>query len=215
MRVRPAVVFTFLVSTLAFAGCELAFWPTPTPTPTLEQLIAILQDPLSPDFWFAAEELAKMGPAAAPAAKALAKALRYPRRDSYMAAEALVAIGPAAVSVIPDLVQAIGDDLPRTRTNAAVVLAIIGPLAKCAAPDLARLLWDEDPEVRGAAAAALDAVTGIDLVPKVWEIDPSIASGVLDDPEGSVTEKARNWWVEKGQYLDWSDEPNLCTMSSP
>jgi HEAT repeat protein len=212
---KLAIVCALLVGILTLTGCELNPRPTPTAT-SLEQLIAILQDPESADFWFATTELAEMGPAAAPAAKILAKALRYPRRDSYMAGIALVSMGPAAGPAIPELVQALEDNRSGVRLFAAFILGTIGQSAKCAVPELALRLWDTDPWVRTAAAGALDAITGIDLVAEVYELVPSVPGSVAgDEPEGYITGKARAWWIGEGQYMDWAGESDLCKSGGP
>ncbi|MFQ6102578.1 MAG: HEAT repeat domain-containing protein [Anaerolineae bacterium] len=217
-------IISCAASLLILSGCGMFPRSTPTPPP-MEQLIAILEasdpeapnyDPESDEFWFATSELVKLGPEAAPAAPALARALRYPRRDSYMAGKALVAIGPAAEVAIPELVEALKNDRPIVRRYAAFVLGIIGESSKCAVPEIAELLWDSDGWVRSAAAGALDAITGIDLVDETLELDPSHPGGIFaDEPEGTITGEARTWWIEKGQYLDWSDESALCDPNDP
>lgn len=217
-----AVALICTPSLLFLSGCGVPAQPTPTP-PSLERLIAILEasDPALPgwehtDFAFATSELARMGPAAAPAAPALARALQYPRRDSYEAGKALVAIGPAGAPAVPELVKALRNDRPEVRSIAAYVLGIIGEQARCAVPEIAPLLWDSDMFARGAAAEALDAITGRDLVEWIYKIDPSRPMSISGDkPDGSITGKARTWWTEEGQYLDWLDESGLCNPGSP
>jgi hypothetical protein len=214
-------------SILILSGCSVFPRSTPTP-PSIEQLIAILEasDPQLPNydpsseefaaFGLATTELAKLGPSAAPAAPALARALRYPRRDSYMAGKALVAMGPAAEPAIPELVQALEDARSDVRLFAAFVLGTIGESAKCAVPELTQRLWDTHAWVRTAAAGALDAITGIDLVIEAYELKPSHPGSVAgDEPEGSITGKARSWWMDEGQYLDWSAESAPCNPSGP
>jgi hypothetical protein len=213
MKQSLTIALVCAAGILILTSCRLLQQPTATP---LEQLVAIVEDPDSPDFWFATSELAKMGPAAAPAAPSLARALRYPRRDSYMAGKALVAIGPAAEPAIPELIEALKNDRPIVRSDAAFVLGVIGESSKCAVPEIAQLLWDPDLFVRGAAAVALDAISGVDLVAEVYELKPSHPGRVVgDEPEGTITEKARAWWIEEGQYLIWSGESGLCNPSSP
>ncbi len=192
----------------------------PTP-PSVEQLIEIVMasDPGSPvydpgskeseSFAFAASELAKRGPAAAPAAPVLAQALRYPRRDSYLAAQALAAIGPAAESAIPELLIALGDNRSEVRVCAVFVLGVIGKPSKEAVPLIAPLLWDSDLFVRSAAAGAMERITGLDLVEDPYDLDPARACSVFgDEPNGSITAKVRAWWVEEGQYSDWTEKAN-------
>jgi len=209
------MVAVLLAGILLLACCESYWRPTPTP-PSLERLIDILQDPDSPDFGFATEELEKVGPAAAPAAKTLAKALQYPRRDSYMAGFALIAMGPAAETAIPELIQALGSERPDVRRYAAFVLGSIAESARCAVPELAQRLWDSDPWVRTTAAAALDAITGVDLVDWAYKLNPESQGSVGgDEPEGFITARARAWWLMEGQYSDWSRKPNPCQADDP
>jgi len=200
-------------------GCG-GWRPTPTPV-SLEHLIAMVEaaNPDLPgwdrvDLWRAVDELERLGPAAAPAAPALARALQYRRRDSYVATKALVAMGPAAAPAIPELVKALGNERTIVRSDAAFVLGTIGEPARCAVPAVASLLWDSDPWVRSAAAGALEAITGVDLVAEFHELNPETPGSVGgDEPEGKVTGKARSWWITEGQYLDWSGKPNLCNAN--
>jgi len=226
--IKPILITTISCTAgiLILSGCGVFSRSTPT-SPPMEHLIAILEasDPASPNydpgseefaaFGFATTELAKLGPAAAPAAPALARALGYPRRDCYMAGKALVAIGPAAEPAIPELVRALKSDLPICRQYAAFALGIIGESSKCAVPEIAQLLWDSDPFVRGTVAPALEAITGVDLVVYIYELDPADPAMRGDEPEGTIAGKARTWWTEKGQHLDWSDESNLCDLGTP
>ncbi len=207
---------------LCLTGCEAS---TPTPLP-LEELIAILEasdpalvdyDDLEPsegfaDFIFAVNELRELGPAAAAAAPALARALQFPRRDADVACPALVAIGPSAEIAIPELTDALKSDYANARRDAAYVLGIIGERSKCAVPDIAPLLWDSDPFVRSAAAGALDKITGIDLVAKIYDLDPaSDPCSVFGDSDGGeISGEACSWWTEEGQYLDWTEGAALC-----
>lgn len=176
-----------------------------------KQLMTILKDPNSPDFVFVTDELTRRGPKAAEAAPLLAEALQYRRRDSYGAGIALAVMGPAAKSAIPGLLQALGSDRPDVRYHAALVLGTIGESSRCAVPELAQRLWDPDMFVRGATASSLEAITGKDLVAERYELDPSIPENVAgDEPEGIITEKARIWWKEEGQYLNWLEGVDHC-----
>ena len=197
---------------LFLTDCNALRGPLATPE-SLEQLVEILKEPDSSRFSFATSQLAKMGSAAAPAAPILAQALRYPRRDSYMAGVALVAIGPAAGSAIPYLIEALEDNRPDIRRFAAFVLGTIGESSSCAVPKLAARLWDSEAWVRSAAAGALEAITGIDLVVETHELKPSHPGSVFaDEPGGSITGKARTWWIEQGQHMDWSDATGHCNL---
>lgn len=208
----------YAASLLALSACSMLSDATPTPLP-IEQLVAIIEasNPDAPggadesaDFGFATAELARWGPAAAPAAPVLAQALQYRRRDSYMAAFALVAIGPAAAPAVPELIVALGNEFSSVRECSAFVLGIIGNPSKQAVPALAKLLWDPDPFTRTAAAAAIDRITGIGLLTSEGQdLDPANPCSVMaDEPDGNITGKARTWWLEEGQYLDWTEQAN-------
>jgi|GEM_PF-2430534 len=221
---RLTAISALLVSLLILSGCKMFSHNASEPLARLsiEQLIEIVKasDPNSPGyepgfeevttFGAATSELARRGPVAAPAAVVLGRALRYPRRDSYMAAKALAAIGPAAEPAIPELVIALQDSRALVRTCTASVLGVIGEPSRTAVPLLSQLLWDSDPFVRTAVAGAIERITRIDLVTEPqYELDPNTPCSVAgDEPEGSITGRARTWWMEEGQYLDWTEQAN-------
>lgn len=228
MKLNLSPIAICMVGLLAFAACTSWVHVTQTPRPTatprlIDELIAILEGPDSQgdDLAYAASELARWGPAAAPAVPALRRALRYPyssdARDA--AAEALGAIGPAAAEAIPDLVEALEDDYWVIRAQAAYALGSIGKPARCAVPTLAERLWDSNSHVRMRTAGAIDVITGVDLVDEVHEPQPGwpvrLQRGWTDSEEQRIMTNARTWWIEEGQYLDWSGESNLCNPSSP
>ena len=192
MRIR--LVYAVMVTALCLSGVACQEQAVVS-TPTLEEiqvLISILETPDSADFAYAADRLAQMGPSAAPSASALARALRYPRRDSYMAGRALVSIGREAETAVPLIAEALIDERSDVRLYAALALGSVGESAGCTVPQLAALLWDTDAWVRTASAAALEQVTGIDLVLDHYEINPLFPAAVAaDTPEGSVTGTAR------------------------
>jgi HEAT repeat protein len=129
---------------------------------SVEQLVIILETPDSENFARATQELGEMGEKAAPASLVLAKAMQYPRRDSYAAAQALIKIGPAAKGAIPELIRALENERVEVRSDAAIVLGVIGEEARCAVPYLALLLWDDLPEISSSAARAIDNITELD-----------------------------------------------------
>ena len=194
---------------------------SPEPTaPSLEQLIAIVEEPNSTisTLWFALRELEEKGPAAAPAAPALARALRHPRRDYYGAGWVLIKMGPAAESAVPELVVGLDHSSPGVRRHAAFVLGTIGESARCAVPKIARLLRDPDSGVRTASAGALELIAGVDLVEEWAELDPSPSNPgpiFADEPVGHISGRARSWWLEQGQFIDWSTGRNLCEAVTP
>jgi HEAT repeat protein len=205
-----------LAAVLSLIACTS---PEPT-TPSLEQLIAIVEEPNSTvsTLWFALRELEGMGPEAAPAAPALARALRHPRRDYYGAGWVLIKMGPAAESAVPELVVGLEHSSAGVRRHAAFVLGTIGESARCAVPKIARLLRDPDSGVRTAAAGALELIAGVDLVEKWAELDPSPSNPgpvSADEPVGHISGRARPWWLKEGQFIDWSTGRNLCSPENP
>ncbi len=108
----------------------------------------------------AANTLAEMGPAAAPAASALLSALAQeqthrPSRTPSIVALALGRIGPEAV---PGLVQLAAHHDADIRINAAFALRSQGTNATPAVPALIEMLQAPDPEERLSAANALAAI---------------------------------------------------------
>jgi hypothetical protein len=217
-----------MVGILILTGCTFHVRAPQTPHPTatprpIEELIAILENPDSQgdDLAYAAAEVARWGPAAASAVPALRRALRYPYSSDAReaAAEAMGAIGPAAAEAVPDLMEALKDDYWVIRAQAAYALGSIGDAARCAVPALAPLLWDSSSHVQMNAAGAIDVIAGINLVDEVHEPRPGwpvgLHRGWSDTEREQIMTNARSWWGEEGQYLDWSDESNLCNPGSP
>jgi hypothetical protein len=210
-----ALILSCVLAALVLGGC-VQRQPTPRFS-SVEQMIEALQNTGGAEFWYAAEELAKMEEAAAPAAPALARALRAPRHDSYMAGIALVAIGPAAEPAIPEIMRDLVSDREIVRAYAALALGAIGAPARCAVPELATHLWDLDPEIRSATAVALQQITGVSLVRDTVLPGSGLGGyGVsLDTPEGEITGRARTWWTEEGKILDWSSGSDACRAAAP
>lgn len=200
------LIFSIGVATLVACGKSGAEKGDLSGTST-EELIRALEDTqgssnLFPDL---VAELASRGSAASEAGPALARALAYDRRDSTIASRALIAMGPAAVSAIPELLRNLDSQREEVRRYSIFVLGIIGRPSGCAVPRLASLLWDPEPGVRSAAAAAIQAITAEPLVEPTQELDPSLPGSVyMDQPEGSISGRARSWWLHTGGHIDWS-----------
>ena len=107
----------------------------------------------------AADQLAKLGPAAAPALPDLIAALGDTRDVRGAAAYAISQIGPAAAPATSELARLLMDEWSGNRVYAAMALGSIGPSATSAVPNLVEiLLADEDPVVRFHAAEALGSI---------------------------------------------------------
>ena len=204
-------VLIFVVCTLMLLSCG----PLSAPEINIselstKELIQILEDQNNSNsnlFPSVVEELERRGQTASTAAPALAQAIAYDRHDSTMATRALIAIGPAAKIAIPDLLKNLNNQRADVRLYSVFELGIIGESSLCAVPNIAPLLWDSDSEVRSAAASALDAIVGKDLVESTQELDPSLPGSVfLDKPEGNISGKAREGWLNMGRSSQWPVE---------
>jgi HEAT repeat protein len=115
----------------------------------------------------AAQYLAIMGPAAAPAVDELARLLRTNRNSGdwgprLTALEALQRIGKDAAPAVPTLITVLGDPNPDLRKRAIHCLIVIGsPAALPAAPALRKLLSDPSIDVRESAKRALPVLGGV------------------------------------------------------
>ena len=202
-----------LASALLSVGCgDIVTGPTPDLSRVpLEQLIDTVNGCVASTLHsHAIEELGRRGAAAAPAAPALGRALRCPHRDSYIAGHALMRIGPAGEAAIPELLVCLESERADVRDFAMKALGFIGEPAECTVPSVAQLLWDDAAVVRTAAAACLEMITGVDLVDQFVLPRLNHFGTLLDEPEGSFSGKARSWWLEKGQNLEWDRESGLC-----
>jgi len=174
--------------------------PTPTPTPTparpadpvrpavdaeVQGLAAALADPDATARRRAAQDLAAMGPEAAPALGALSTALGDRSADVRLrAAEAIGRIGPAARAAVPGLTQALRDADPMVRAEAAKSLGLMAEAAAPAAGPLGEALASPEVAVRREAARAL-AHVGRDAEPALRAL-----LGALRDKDKTVRAQA-------------------------
>jgi HEAT repeat protein len=201
------------ISFLQGCGFISTLAPAPISEKTNAELIQLLNDSANLNnensgypSYLIVDELKRRGPSASEAAPALAKAMTFNQRGSYQASGALIAMGSSAKSAIPYLLQNLDNGREEVRRHSVFVLGIIGEPASCAVPKIASLLWDKEPYVRSASAAALTGITNKDLVKyDDLKLDPTVPGGVNpDDPEGSISGIAREWWLNAGQNIIWS-----------
>ncbi len=219
-------VSTFTVTTIPPAPTI-----TSTTTPTMDDLRHIIyaSNPESPlydsksaiyaEFPEAIKRVSKDSKAI-DAAGDLAVAITYPRQDSYLAAQALISLGPEITSTtIVTLFSILNSSnlhnlKPEAIIYSTILLSSTGNKASCAIGNIGPLLWNSDARVRSVAAFALERITGKDLVASQYEIQitPSfIASSILaDEPEGSITRTARQWWNEQGSKVKWHSSYGFC-----
>jgi len=95
-----------------------------------------------------------------------------------------------------------------------VLLSSTGYRASCAVGNIGPLLWNSDSRVRSTAAFALERITNQDLIASQYEIEitPSFMANLIfpDEPEGSITGAARQWWNEQGSKVKWHSSYGLC-----
>ncbi len=204
---------------------------TPTPTLTIDDIRAIIyaSNPESPqydpqstiyaEFPEAIKQLSTMDNTN-DAAGDLALAITYPRQDSYLAAQALISLGPDITSIT---IVTLFDNLDSSNLHnlkpdaiiySVILLSSTGNRASCAVGNIGPLLWNADSRVRSAAAFALERITGQAFVANQYEfeITPSFMANSIsaDEPEGSITGIARQWWTEQGSKVKRHSSYGLC-----
>ena len=203
----------------------------PTPTLTIDDIRAIIyaSNPESPrydpkstiyaEFPEAVKQLSTMKNAI-DAAGDLAIAITYPRQDSYLAAQTLISLGSDITSTT--IVTLFGNldsryypnQKPEALIYSIILLSSTGNRASCAVGNIGTLLWHSDSKVRSAAAFALERITEQDFVASQYEIEitPSFMANSIspDEPEGSITEKARQWWNNQGSKVKWHSSYGFC-----
>lgn len=195
-------------------GCTSTPAPPPISGRTNQELIQELKryeysSTETPEYSFqeVLDELSKRGPSASEAAPILARMIAFDGSASVTASKPLVAMGAAAKPAIPYLLQNLGNPREDVKRYSIFVLGIIGPTASCAVPQIAIFLWDDDAYVRSASAGALTEITQIELIDNEFcKLDPEgIGSVCADEPDGHITNIARDWWINTGQNQEWSN----------
>ena len=154
------------------------------------------------------------------AAGDLAIAISYPREDSYLAAQALISLGSditstTIVTLLSNLDTSYHHNLkPDAIIYSIVLLSSTGNRASCAVGNIGPLLWNLDSRVRAAAAFALERITEQDLIASQYDIEitPSFMANSIspDEPEGTISAKARQWWNEQGSKVTWHASYGFC-----
>ena len=108
---------------------------------------------------YAGRVLEQIGPAGAPAADALGKALKTEKEDDIRAqfVEALVAMGPGAKPALPGLLPLVAEKGLTTalRAKAAVAVAVADPTSPEVSAALVKAAGDPELDIRAAVADAL------------------------------------------------------------
>lgn len=202
----------FLVAIPSVHGCVSTPKTIPISEKTngeLAQILESFENPsdYNPPYSFpeVINEIERRGTSATELAPILAKAISFDRRDSVIASEALIAMESSAKPAIPYLLQNLDNSREDVRRYSVFVLGTLGEPASCAVPKISSLLWDTEAFVRSASAAALAEIVNTSLVEfDDLRLDPSIPGSVnADDPEGSVSGIARDWWLTTGKNLNW------------
>ena len=205
---------TLLISTLFTVGC-VSSQPTPISQKTNAELIQLLEtfehkyeEASEYPFYEIVSELEKRGASASEAAPVLARMIAFDGSTSVTASHPLIAMEAAAKPAIPYLLGNLNNPREDVRRYSIFVLGTIGEPARCSTPYIAPLLWDEDPYVRSATSGAITEITSIMLVEsELYKLDPSIPGSVPADGEDfKISQMARDWWLETGQYSDWPNE---------
>ena len=235
MKIKP--LGPVLLAALVLVACAPAVTAVPTRTAgptytwTIDQIRDIIyaSNPESPQYdpqstaYASFPEAIEQLPARADAVDAagdLAIAITYPRPDSHLAAQVLLSLGADITSTT--IVTLFGDldpgglagQKPDAIIDALILLSSTGSRATCAVGNIGPLLWQPDARVRSAAAFALEKITGKDLLADRYEfeITPAFTADSIsaDEPEGSLSGTARQWWEQKGAKVKWHASYGFC-----
>ena len=173
-----------------------------------QQLIEIIKNDSNSEYYdLAISELGNRPQDGQITGPILAFALQQKRRDFYFAAISLSRLGKEGISSLPELIIAMDNESSEIRSYAIYSISFLGDNAKCSIPKLGKYLWDTNGMVRGTSAGAIEKIIGLDLVESYYELSIDRADGLpIDEPDGIITEKARNWWNTTGSNMSWPDK---------
>jgi hypothetical protein len=174
--------------------------PLPTPPSTLPELIEDLSGDDELAKLSAIYRLAEMGDEAATAVPMLSKNLQDRHSDVRIAAAfALGEIGPDAKSSIPELSLFMLTDFAQGGVAAAKSLGKIGD--KSAIPALVQALDNRYWVVGVTAAESIGILTD-------EQFTDFGGPGYFLDKDGIplIILDAKKWWIEEGQYENWSQQ---------
>jgi hypothetical protein len=212
---KKVILSLFVV--LVISGCTI-FIPTKLPLANLstEELITIISNRDNELWYDALKEIEHRPSDARITAPDLAQAISPYYRDYYEPAIVLISFGEKADTAIPYLLKGlqINDDPLSSRAFILFALGSIGKNATCAIPMIAPYMWNSDPLIRAASGGALELITGIQLIDPIYMLDVTNPRGiVMDDPEGTIVTKARDWWIHEGITMNWSKDMSECEFS--
>jgi HEAT repeat protein len=144
MKTNLAIVgcsFLLLLLAIQLIGIFERSAKNPVSDVPTDQLVAIISEQNSELFSLAMEELNFREDLSKEDALIIAKALGFPRHDSYLAAFVLIKTGPDAEMAIPKLIQMLDNERPEIRAFSSFVLGTIGNASSCAVP-LLRLYYE-------------------------------------------------------------------------
>jgi len=217
-RIPTPILWMLIITAFTITGCgqtPIVSTPTqipapmeeatpPTPAVTLLELVRNISDNNMAVRLVSIYELDKYGKGAVIAIPALIDNLNVDYSEVQVAAIiALGHLGPDAQDAIPGLVDRLHNDGDiHVKSAAATALGFIGDEA--IVPDLAAALFEDNPpyDVAISCARSLAIITG----EKFTDFDSETGYSIDKDGVPFIVIDARKWWLETGQYHNWSSK---------